>query len=301
VDKLRDEGITVRIYDLVTPSFRSDIEFCQESILDLVALCKALDQVDAVMHLAAVADVKEVLEDPLYAEEINVRGTINVLEAMRRTAVKRLVYGSTIWVYDGADAGVVDETSPLHAPAHFYTATKLAGEYYCRAYSNLYGLETTILRYGIPYGPRSRAGAVIPTLVQKSLKGEALTIAGDGSQFRKFVFVEDLAVGTALALRPVAKNKTYNLDGEEKISIREVAEAIQRILGPLPIKYAATRLADFSGREISSNRANEELGWKTVVRFEDGLRRYINWYKGESEQEGAVKGDMDEGFRKADA
>jgi UDP-glucose 4-epimerase len=301
VNKLRDQGITVRIYDLVTPTFRSDIEFFRESILNLEALCTALEQVDAVMHLAAVADVKEVFEDPHYAEEVNVRGTINVLEAMRRTDVKRLVYGSTIWVYDGSNDRVVDETSPLHSPAHLYTATKLAGEYYCRGYSNLYGLEPTILRCGIPYGPRSRAGAVIPTLVQKAFRGEALTIAGDGSQFRKFVYVEDLAAGIVLALKPVAKNRTYNLDGAERISIREIAEAIQANLGPLPIEYVPTRVADFGGKEISSRRAYEELSWKTHTRFKDGLRIYINWFEGESGQGGAAKRMMEGGFRRVDA
>jgi UDP-glucose 4-epimerase len=280
VDKLRDKGIAVRIFDMVIPTFRRDIEFYHGSLLDLEALRMALNGVDVVYHLAAVADVKDVYNDPYYAESINVRGTLHVLEAVRRsTGVKRVIYGSTTWVYSEVAEPVVDETTPLHAPAHLYTATKIASEYYCQSYSKLYDIPVTILRYGIPYGPRARDGAVVPSFVRKALRGEPLTIAGDGSQFRKFVYVEDLAEGNVLALKSVAKNKIYNLDGTEAVTIRQIAEAIQRLIGNVRIEYAPGRPGDFSGKEISSRLAKEELGWEPTVRFEEGLRRYVTWYR----------------------
>src|SRR5207253_2590664 len=117
----------------------------------------------------------------------------------------------------------------LKPPSHLYTATKIASEYYCESYSKLYNLSTTILRYGIPYGPRARAGAVVPIFVKKALQGQALTIAGDGLQFRKFVYVEDLAEGNVLALKPIAANKIYNLDGTEKVTIKQIAETVQKL------------------------------------------------------------------------
>src|ERR1041385_6875960 len=182
VDKLRKLGIQVRIFDMVL-SDRKDVEFFHGSLLDLEAMRMAMSEIDGVFHLAAVADVKDVFEDPHYSESINVRGTMNVLEAVRRSRrVKRVVYGSTTWVYSEADGVNVDESTPLHAPSHLYTATKIASEYYCRSYSQLYGIETTILRYGIPYGPRARDGAVIPIFVSKALHGEPITIAGDRSE-----------------------------------------------------------------------------------------------------------------------
>jgi len=140
VDKLRDKGVHVRIYDGIMPTFRDDVEYYQGSILDRTALGFAVHGVDAIMHLAAIADVKDVFEDPYYSEEINVRGTINILDTARRAGIKRVIYGSTTWVYSEADGDVVDETTPLHAPSHLYTATKLVGEYYCHAYNSLYGL-----------------------------------------------------------------------------------------------------------------------------------------------------------------
>ncbi len=279
VDRLMAHGLDVRVFDMVYPRHRKDIEFYQGSILDLEALGMALMDVDVVFHLAAVADVKDVFEAPYYAESINVRGTINVLEAARRAQVKRVIYGSTTWVYSDVQETTVDEATPLSAPSHLYTATKIAGEYYGRSYSNLYGIEVTILRYGIPYGPRARDGAVIPIFVRKALNGEPLTIAGDGSQFRKFVYVEDLAEGNVLALKKVAANRTYNLDGNRKISIREIAETIADLLGNVKIEYTPARPGDFGGKEISSQQAKGELGWEPVTDFREGLRRYIDWYR----------------------
>ena len=279
VDKLRDKGVDVRIYDAIIPTLRKDIEYYQGSILDLTALKFAMNGIDAVMHLAAVADVSDVFNDPHYSESVNVRGTINVLEAARGAKVKRVIYGSTIWVYSEADVDFVDESTALHAPSHFYTATKLAGEYYCQSYSKLYDLEVVILRYGIPYGPRARDGAVLPIFVRKALNGESLSIAGDGSQFMKFVYVEDLAEGNVLALKSVAKNKIYTLDGKEKITIKQIAETIQKLLGDVNIEYVSARPGDFSGKEVSSELAKKELGWEPKVCFEEGVRRYIEWYK----------------------
>jgi UDP-glucose 4-epimerase len=290
VDKLRDKGVEVRVYDGVMPTYRKDIEFYQGSILDIMALGFALNGIDAIFHLAAIADVKDVYNEPYYSESINVRGTINVLEAARKSGIKRIIYGSTTWVYSETEENEVDEHTPLHAPSHFYTATKLAGEYYCQSYSKLYGLEVTILRYGIPYGPRARDGAVIPIFIKKALNGEPITIAGDGSQFRKFVYVEDLAEGNVLALKNIAKNKIYNLDGKEKITIKRIAETIKKILGNVKIEYIPARPGDFSGKEVHSKLAKEELGWEPKISFEEGIRRYIDWYK---KRDSEIKSDWE--------
>ncbi len=297
VDKLRERGVDVKAYDGIMPTFRSDIEYYQGSVLDITSLSFAMHGVDAVFHLAAIADVKDVFNEPYYSESINVRGTINVLEAARKGGVKRVVYGSTTWVYSDAVADVVDESTPLHAPSHLYTATKLAGEYYCQSYNKLYGLEVTILRYGIPYGPRARDGGVVPIFVRKALNGEPITIAGDGSQFRKFIYVEDLAEGNVLALQSIAKNKIYNLDGNERITIRQIAETVKKILGNVKIEYTPARPGDFSGKEVSSELAKRELGWKPKVSFEEGVLRYIEWYGKQEERRKADWEKIDKTLR----
>ena len=280
VDRLKSRGVEVRVFDMVMPTFRKDIEYYQGSLLDQEAVRMSLNGIDAVFHLGAVADVKDVHSDPHYAEAINVRGTINLLEAVRRSrGIKRVVYGSTTWVYSEVTEQYVDEQTPLRAPAHLYTATKIASEYYCQSYSKLYDIPITILRYGIPYGPRARDGAVVPIFVGKALRGESLTIAGDGLQFRKFIYVEDLAEGNVLALKTVAKNKIYNLDGTEKVTIKEIAETVQKVIGNVKIEYVPARPGDFSGKEVSSQLAKTDLGWEPKVRFEEGVRRYVEWYQ----------------------
>ena len=164
-----------------------------------------------------------------------------MLEAARRAGVKRIVYASTIWVYSDCEAEAVDEETLLPAPSHLYTSTKLAGELYCKAYQELYGIDYTILRFGIPYGPRAREAAVIPAFVNKAFRGEPLTLAGDGSQSRRFVYVEDLADGVARGLDDVARNRVYNLASDENVTIKQIAETVQELIGDVEIVYTPAR------------------------------------------------------------
>nr|WP_315463270.1 NAD-dependent epimerase/dehydratase family protein [uncultured Rhodoferax sp.] len=280
VDKFRDQGAQVCVFDLCEPTNRKDVDFVQGSVLDLDTLTKVASGVDYIIHTAAVADVKDVLADPVKADAVNVRGTVHVLEAARHSKqVKRVVFSSTTWVYSDAIPSEVTEETALGAPSHFYTATKIAGEHYCNSYSKLYGLDVTILRYGIPYGPRARPGAVVPIFVDKALRKQPITLEGDGMQFRKFVYVEDLAEGHIAALNPVAANKIYNLDGVERISIKQIAESVSGHFGDVVIEYKPARPGDFSGKDVSSLLAHEELGWSATTPFETGLGRYIDWYK----------------------
>lgn len=282
VDKLLEYGVTVRIFDMVYPTEwedEDDVEFYKGSITDLDDLRMAMSGIDAVVHMAALANVNEVVEEPHYAESINVRGTINVLEAMRKGNVDRLVYASTSWVYSDVEQDVVDEETPLEAPEHLYTTTKITSEFYCQNYANHYDLETTIVRYGIPYGPRARGGTVLPIFTRLALDGDPLTVYGSGEQFRNFVYVEDLAEGTVLALMPEAKGEIYNLTGDEKVTINQVAETVQEVVGDVDIVHEEARGEDFSGKEVDNTKAKEELGWYPETSFEEGVRRYVEWYR----------------------
>src|SRR3954465_199101 len=222
VARLLAAGLRPRIYDLRPSPWHPDVEVIVGDLAELDRLSDATADCSAVIHLAASADVNEVLADPVEAERRNACGTLHVLEAVRRTGAPRIVYASTIWAYSDTPAECHDESLALPPPAHLYTATKLAGELYCHSYGELYGVEHTILRFGIPYGPRARPAAVVPSRVGRALNGEALTIAGDGSQSRRFVYVEDLADGVVRALDPIAVNRTYNLVSDTDVTIREL-------------------------------------------------------------------------------
>ncbi len=281
VDRLLDRGITPRIFDLSASPYHSplEVETFTGSITDAANLDLAMRDCDAVIHLAAVADVSHVLADPVLAEEVNTRGTLNVLEAACGAKVGRVVYGSTTWVYSDCVEQDVDEDTPIPAPRHLYTATKLAGETYCAGYGELYDLETTVLRFGIPYGPRARAAGVVAKFTDLAFEGKALTIAGDGSTTRSFIYVEDLADGIVAALKPEAAGRTYNLSGDEVVTILEIAERVQENTDNCEIVHTPPRPGDFPGKAISNARALAEIDWKAETSFREGVGKYVEWVR----------------------
>ncbi len=280
VDSLVAHGHEPRIYDHHPSPYHpaDEIECVAGDIVDLDSLRGAIRGCDAVIHLAAVSDVNKVFADPGLAEAVNAGGTRNVLEAARLESVQRVVYASTVWVYGNSNGhGPLDEDEPLGLPGHLYTATKLAGEMYCFSYGELYGLETTIARFGIPYGPRARPATVLAAFVARALADEPITIAGTGEQSRRFIYVEDLADGVVAALDPLAVGRVYNLVGSENTSVREIAEAVVSVVREVPIIFTEGRPGDIQGAEVSGARAMQELGWEATTTFRDGVARYVDW------------------------
>ena len=281
VDRLVDAGHRVVVLDLRAPH-RADVGHIAVDINDLDGLIEATRGADVVFHLAAFADVNDVAADPVGAVEANVSGTAKVWEACRHNGVGRAVLASTVWVYSGASGtGTVDETTPfqLDGAGHLYTSSKLAAELLVHSYHDLYGQEFTILRYGIPYGPRMRDALVIPRFVGMALSDEPITIHGDGSQYRNYVYVEDLAEAHVLALGPAGANEVFNLEGGEPISVRHLVDCIAEVLErPVRATYTDARAGDYAGRQVSAEKAERVLGWAPRVSFADGLSRYIDWH-----------------------
>ena len=287
VDKLLAKGIDVRIYDLVQPYEAKGVEYYHASLLDMEKLRMAMKGVDVVFHLAAVADVKDVFEEPHSSENINVRGTINILEAARRMGVKRVVYGSTVWVYSDtkSDTGIVDEDTPLTAPSHLYTATKLAGEYYLRAFHATYGLETVTIRYFNVFGPRqdpnSQYSAVIPLFVTAMLRGQRPTVFGDGTQSRDFTYVDNVVAGNlAAADAPKAVGKSINVACGRQTDLLELIASVNRVLGTeIEPVFDSPRPGDVRESLADITLAREALGYEPLVSFDEGLRRSIEYYR----------------------
>jgi UDP-glucose 4-epimerase len=281
VDKLIDAGHDVTVFDIMTPH-RPDVRHIVADILDIGRTTLALvGEYDAIYLLAAVANVNDVFHIPIESMQTNVMAAANVLEAARRTGGKRVILASTAWVYGMSDRPKVDEDTPLTIDSvnHVYTASKVSAEMLCHSYQKLYKLDTTILRYGIPYGPRARMGTVLATFVNRAMKGQPIVIQGDGSAWRSFVYVEDLALGNVAALKDAAKNRTYNLEGSEQTSIRQIADMVKKFFPKADIRYVEARAGDLAPKLVSNKRAAAELGWKPTVSFEDGAERYIRWAK----------------------
>jgi len=281
VDRLLAHGHEPRIFDLVSSRHHDpdEVDTVIGDLLDLDALLTAVEGCEAIIHLAASADVDAVLANPSRAVLNNGYGTSNVLEAARLQGIDRVIYASTVWVYGDTNGnGLVDEDTPLPQPNHVYTATKLAGEMYCAAYGELYGFGHTILRFGIPYGPRARPTTVLAALVAKALAGEPLTIAGDGLQSRRFIYVEDLADGVVAALAPLAAGRVYNLAGVEATSVLDIANIVRELVADVPLVHGPGRPSDVRGAALMSIvRADNELDWRPSTAFAEGVRRYIEW------------------------
>jgi UDP-glucose 4-epimerase len=282
VDKLVANGHDITIFDMMKPH-RSDVSHIYIDITDLSNTAVALTgDYDAVYMLAAMANVNDVYKNPIEAGKINILGLANVLEAARRNDIGRVIFSSTVWVYGLSTEKNVAEDTPLSIDRtdNVYTSSKIAAELYCKSYQRLYDLKSVILRYGIPYGPRARGGTVIAAFVKKALNGEPLTIQGDGSQYRNFIYVEDLADGNVAAMKDVALNKTYNLEGLRPITVKEVADTVRKLISnDVKIEYVDKRPGDYEGKVVSGDKAKMELGWAPRVDFEEGVRRYIEWYK----------------------
>jgi len=280
VDKLVAAGHNVRVFDIARP-YRDDVEWNPADITRLSQVVGALAGCDAVMHLAAMANVNDVAKAPAESVDLNLMGTATMLEASRLTGVKHFVFASTVWVYESTDELEVDEATPLRPDGtkHLYMAEKIGSEMLVNSYSQMYKMQTTVLRYGIPFGPRMREELVLPIFMKKAFRGEPLTVAGDGMQFRNFVYVEDLADAHVRVISRGATG-TFNLEGKQKVAIIEMAEAVNRLIPTNGgIIHTEARAGDYTGRVVSAERARRELGWEPTTPFANGLESTLEWFK----------------------
>jgi len=280
VDRLLAAGHQARVID-VDPRWRNpDAEYRAVDLFDAGRLGRALAGCAAVFHLAGASDVNDVAADPLWAVRLNVEGTAAVLEAARHTGCGRVLLASTVWVY-GATVGTGERTEDapidLRQAGHVYVSTKLAAELLVHSYGEMFGQEFTILRYGIPYGPRMREALVVARFVRAALEGKPITIAGTGHQQRNYVYVEDIADAHVRALSPAAAGQVLALEGGTPVSVREIADTVRELIQPVPIEYAPARTADYEGVSVSNRAAKELLDWSPETPFAGGVRRYLDW------------------------
>ncbi len=230
---------------------------------------------DAVIHLAAVVSVDEVAEDPVRGFEVNVHGTLNLLEVARRHSVNVFVYASSAAVYGDPLELPITEEHPTR-PKNVYGATKLAGEALVNAYRGSYGIRAVVLRYFNVYGPRMRPGpyaGVIRKFIEAVLGNKPITIFGDGEQTRDFIYVEDVARANLAALESGAAG-IYNIGTGIPTKIVDLAYTIMEIAGKeVPIIYADTRPGDIMHSYADISRAKDELGWYPKTGLKDGLRK----------------------------
>ncbi|MEO6397766.1 MAG: NAD-dependent epimerase/dehydratase family protein [Tepidiformaceae bacterium] len=279
VDKLVEAGHSVRVLDGAQPH-RADVAWQPCDITRPSQVATALNGCDAVYHLAAMANVNDIARMPAESVDLNIMGTASILEAARVAGNMHVILASTVWVYEATTAMEVDETTPLNPEgvSHLYMAEKIASEMLAHSYGKLYDFPVTVLCYGIPYGPRMREELVMPIFIKKAVNGEPLTIAGDGLQYRNFIYVEDLADAHVRVLERKATG-TFNLEGPREVAIIELAEAVNRMVPTSAgIIRTEARGGDYKGRVVSRQRAMDLLDWEPVTAFEDGFETTLNWF-----------------------
>lgn len=280
VDVLIRNGHDVIIYDLEAPRFGQACYNIIADVNDFDTLVSFTKGFDIIYHMAAEANVNRFYENPILSNYNTANSTLSVLECAKKNNVSRVLLSSTEWVYGSGEIGekenITEDTQVAVNPDHLYTSSKIAAELYCRNYKTLYGVNSTIMRYGIPYGERARPETVTPIFINKILKGEDITVHGDGSQTRQFIYVKDLADGNVSCLKPEAENQIFNINGREIISILDIIRTLEKILNiKAKVKLVEDRKGNYKGRFISSKKAEKLLGWKPKYSYFEAMQNYV--------------------------
>jgi len=285
VDRLLDRGAgevvafdqRVRRENL---SLGSDaISVVEGDVRDAAAVLEAAEGVDGVFHMA-VLPLGPSIEDPRLAHDVNVGGSLNILEAARKAGVRKVVYSSASSVYGDTD-DTTDESHPLNTRT-MYGATKLAGELYLRAFNDAYGLPYVTLRYMNVYGPRQQGGLVM-AVTRRLLAGESPVIQGDGSQSFDFVHVRDVADANVHAMASDVSDGTFNVGSGGEVSVREIVERLVELTGAdVAPQYDATQRVLTRRRVGTNERAKRELGWETSIGLDEGLRETVEWVRAQT-------------------
>lgn len=284
-------GHEVRVLDNFSTGKRENIAAFSEKttvvvgdIRDRTAVNAAMEGVDYVLHQAALPSVPRSIEDPCGSNAVNVDGTLNVLEAVRQYKVKRMVYASSSSVYGDEETLPKSEDMPTR-PKSPYALTKLAGELYCRIYTEIFGLPTVSLRYFNVFGPRqdpnSQYSAVIPIFVAALMHGKRATIFGDGEHSRDFTYVENVVAANIAACESVAASGgVYNVACGERFSLNSLYRTLGDILRvDIEPVYEDPRPGDVKHSQASIAAIQRDLAYTPLVGFEEGLKRTVDWFR----------------------
>ena len=255
-----------------------------EKVQDLVESETAqleTNKFSAIINLAARAGVRQSVENPWVYIDTNVTGTLNLLEICRRYGIRKFILASTSSIY-GAEAPLpTGEDAPSDEPLQPYAASKKGAEVLAHSYHYLHGIDVTVFRYFTVYGPAARPDMVMFRFVQWIHEGKALQVNGDGEQSRGFTYVDDIARGTILGLKPMGY-QVINLGGHETITINELIKLFEEKIGKkAKVNHHPAHPADMKANWANVDKAHELLGWQPIISLEEGVLNLIDWYQSE--------------------
>jgi UDP-glucose 4-epimerase len=284
VKSLVERGDRVTVLDDLSSGYQVNLEpfpevrFIRASVLDREAVREAVAGAETVFHLAASVGNKRSIDDPLLDSHVNVLGTLTVLEACRRAGVRKVVHSSSAGIFGELKRLPIAEDHPVE-PDSPYGASKLAGEKLCLVYGKLYGMETAALRYFNVYGPNQRFdqyGNVIPIFVFQLLRGEPITVFGDGDQTRDFVQVGDVVQANLGAAGAAGVSGAFNIASGSRITINELARLATGLI-PGEIRHGPPRPGDVRHSLADISAARDAFGYQPRVGIEEGLAGYVEW------------------------
>jgi len=284
-EALLERGIQVTVLDNLSTGKRENlptsVRLVEGSVLDEGTLADAIEDCEVVFHLAAQVSVPESIERPVPSIATNATGTLLLLEHARRSGISRFIYSSSSAVYGDAEPSQKREDL-LPLPVSPYGVGKLAGENFVAAYARCYGMQTASLRYFNVFGARQRHdspySAVIPIFLAHLRKGEPLTVYGDGTQTRDFVFVEDVVRANLLAMEADGlRGEAFNVASGRSLSLNELIETLAAITGKEPeVRYVPPRPGDIQHSAADIAKAARELGYEPRYTLENGLRKMLS-------------------------
>jgi UDP-glucuronate 4-epimerase len=253
-------------------------------ILDAELVAELAAGCERVVHLAALAGVRPSIAEPARYARTNVEGTVNLLEACRRVGVRRFAFASSSSVYGarGVASAAFSEDDPCLAPASPYAATKRAGELVCRTFRDVHGIGISALRFFTVYGPRQRPEMAIHKFTRALAAGQAVTLYGDGSTARDYTYIDDIVDGTEAACLAVEPGDyhIYNLGGSRTTTLARLVDLIAAALGvPARVVHEPDQPGDVPITYADVTRAGRDLGYAPKVAIEDGVPRFVAWYR----------------------
>jgi UDP-glucuronate 4-epimerase len=294
VERLLSEGRRVYCLDNFDPFYSPAVKWNNIEGATSSPLCTLVDadirdrgrverlfeteQIDAVIHLAARAGVRPSLEQPALYHDINLGGTVALLETIRRHSIRNFLFASSSSVYGDAGRVPFREDDPVDQPVSPYAATKRAGELLCYTYHHLYGLPVTCLRFFTAYGPRQRPDLAIHTFARHLLAGEPIPMFGDGSTARDYTFVEDIVDGIVAALDRPQPYEIINLGSSRPVSLREMIETMEEVFGRRAhLNRLPRQPGDVTVTCADTSKAWRLLGYEPRLPFREGMERFRDW------------------------
>lgn len=286
VRQLVEDENDVTVIDNLLSGYRSNlvpfpqIRFIEGDIRDEALVTEAITGVEVVFHLAASVGNKRSIDYPLIDADINVMGTLNVLESARRTGVRKIVASSSAGIFGELKTLPIKEDHPID-PDTPYGSTKLCMEKECLAYAKLYEMDAVCLRYFNVYGPNQRFdayGNAIPIFAFQMLRGEQLTIFGDGEQTRDFINVRDVVQANIKAAMANDLSGAFNIGSNSRITINRLVDLLRAVSGIEPqIVYGPPRSGDVRHSLADITAARDAFGFEPSVSMEEGLKEYMSW------------------------